>query len=125
MKTKLNMKRLPIFDSDEVTLPLAGAGVVTQSVASAKYPFMRRNVVVWFGGCKALGKTSIHGVDGSEFHEPGRFEDSTWSCDLRGCECSGGGPTVAIGFDHAKVNTRNLNHLEELPTDDKNYSVLA
>ena len=111
---------MPLFDSNEVTHPLTGAGAVTQSVASVKYQFMRRNIVVWFGGCKALGKTSIHGVEGSDSHEPGRFEDSTWSCDLRGCECSGGGPTVAIGFDHAKVNTRNLFHPEE-SEGDKEY----
>ena len=110
-------------------------GEITYPIGSAKYPFLRRNVVIRYAVCQARG--GIYGVEEVYYagelwnslwggfrtgHEPGQYDE--WPCYLRGCTCSGD-PTTIIGFSHGVgvncLNTRNLDHPDE-PDEDKKYN---
>ena len=116
----------PLTDKNAVAgLVPAGqnVGVVTQSIASVKYTFMRQDIVFRFGICQG-GAGGVRGVesDGGDGHTPTKPPDDALpgQCNWRGCECTIGLVTI-VGFDHEKVNTRNLDHPEETPEEDKLY----
>jgi len=98
---------------------------VTQKVFSAGYPSLFGSFAFRVRPCGALH----HGpeVRGAEHilnptHEPGHFPTTT--CGAAGCLCSGASLTH-VGFDHAKVNTRNLNHPDESAEDKKHLHCLG
>ena len=101
-----------------VSPPAEGGGAVTQSVASVKYPFMCRNVIIGFGLCTAQG--GLYGAEAFGPHHAPGFYGQNHPCIWRGCE-NAGGPVTLIGFGHEKVNTRNLDIHPEEPDEDKLY----
>ena len=111
----------PLCDKDAVFIPAdEPSGAVTQSLASAAYPFIHRDIPFFFSECRAA--SGINGLEsllgaGAYPHEP--FQVAGWACMLRGCGCPGGF-TIAIGFSHEEVNTRNLWHPDE-PKEDRKY----
>jgi hypothetical protein len=87
---------------------------VTQTVASVSGTNVSKQVVFDIGWCGAGG-----GVKGAEhWNNPGHTPKYSpiSKCLGIGCTCEGG-PVWYVGFDHAKVNTRDLSiiktHLEE------------
>ena len=118
----------PLFDQGAAAALLSEGqegGVLTQSVESVKYSFMREAVPILFGTCNGhardiCGAESNAGLVGDFIpHAPHRPPPGAVGpvCFWRNCECAAP-PTTYIGFAHYWVNTRNLDHDDE-PEDDK------
>jgi hypothetical protein len=78
---------------------------VTQTVANVVYPFIYGRVIFSFRQCEAIGGLVLGAETNLPLHEPACYEFT--GCGGIGCVCLDDGNTY-VGFDHALVNTRNL-----------------
>ena len=90
---------------------------VRRRISSPLYPFMYQEVKFDFTTCLVTGtELTVTGAEAPENiygHAPGEY--GLKSCPFVNCNCSEH-KHIVIGFDHGKVNTRNI--LPELEADD-------
>ena len=101
---------LPIQDA-RTLLGMKNRHTVTQVVFSASINALYGTVVFEIGRCGVYD--GVYGVEDLPWypsHAPNHYDESI--CLGLGCICSSG-PAWFVGFDHAKVNTRNLSVLEK------------
>jgi len=95
-----------IFDARQPAFEV----VVTQMVANATYSAIYGTAVFRIRPCAQW----IHGIFGAEVRLPGHIPAYFGNSGCLGIECFcnvTAPPAVWIGFDHAKVNTRNLSRI--------------
>jgi len=91
---------------------------VTQTVASATYPFLYERVIFTFRPCMPRPAGVYGAEENGGTHEPEYVE--TTECGGIGGVCTDG-PVRFVGFSHAKVNTCFTDRHPEEPAEDKRY----